>query len=255
MNPTVSVLVPWRASPEREPLWAYVRAWWAKNHPDWQVVAGACPDGPWVKALAVGDALTRADGDILCVADADVLTPGVGDAVAAVVAGAPWAIPHRRVYRLTPEATTAVLAGGPLPDPVGGRRARIQPGRRPSTLIVNAGPVRESHDGLIGGGMVVLTRDLYDRVPLDPRFLGWGQEDSSWGLALLAVAPGPPHPRTHHPQPPYWGREPLWHLHHPPQPRLGKSRAVGSMEGLALYHRYRDAVTPDAMASLLAEFA
>jgi hypothetical protein len=221
----VSVLVPWRPGcPHREAGWAYTRAWWGRAHPDWQVVAGACPDGPWVKAHAVADALCRADGDIVVIADADVLCDGVGQAVDAVRAGAPWATPHRAVYRLTDRATAAVLAGAPWPD-VGGPRP--------------AG-VGEWHKGVGGGGITVLPRAVYERVPLDPRFVGWGQEDTAFGFALTVMA-----------GPPWRGVAPILHLWHPPAPRM--SRPIGSREGVELNRRYRTTPTPTQMAALLAE--
>lgn len=103
--------------------------------------------------------------------------------------------------------------------------------------------------------MTVLPRALYERVPLDPRFAGWGQEDGSWADALTALA-GPPW-RGDHPKQPL---HPMWHLWHPPQERTfpagrSASRAIGSAEGLALRQRYRAAARagPGAMAALLAE--
>jgi hypothetical protein len=224
----VSVLIPYRGDgAHRDAAYAYVRAWWARQYPHWQVVDGACPDVPWVKALAVEDALTRAGGDVLVVADADVVCDGAGPAVGAVQAGAPWAMPHRGVYRLTEAATARVLAGGPLPD----LRARLE-----------RGTVTEQYVGVMGGGMTVLTRAAYGRVPLDPRFRGWSGEDLSHGVALT-VTLGPP------------ARLPfaLWHLHHPPQPR--ETRARGSAESWALWERYRAAATPMRMRALLDEIS
>lgn len=78
-TPTVSVVVPYRPDRGfRDAAWAYVRRWWATTHPDWRVVTGDAPHGgPWVKALAVADALPRATGDLLVIADADVVCDGV----------------------------------------------------------------------------------------------------------------------------------------------------------------------------------
>jgi hypothetical protein len=222
------VLVPYRADGgPRDAAWVYMRRWWAINHPDWQLVEGGCPDGPWRKAVAVADALARADGDLLVVADADVWCPDLSPALASLERGlGRWAIPHQRVYRLTEYATAAVLAGGQLPDPPLPRRTHPA--------------VAESYTGVVGGGLVVLPADMYRQVPLDPRFAGFGQEDQSWARALDVIA-----------GPPWRGRQPLWHLWHPPQPRI--SRAIGSVENLALYRRYRAASTTPAMLALLAE--
>jgi hypothetical protein len=225
---TVSVLIPFRGDGgHRDAAYGYVRAWWARQYPNWQVVDGACPGGSWVKALAVADALTRADGDILVIADADVVCDGAGPAVGAVQAGAPWAMPHRGVYRLTEAATARVLAGGSLPD----LRERLE-----------RGTVAEQYAGVMGGGMTVLTRAAYERVPLDPRFRGWSGEDLGHGVALT-VTLGPP-ARLH---------LPMWHLFHPHQPRESRSR--GSAESWALWERYRAAATPLRMRALLDEIS
>lgn len=225
----VSVLVPWRPGcPHREAAWAWTARWWRHHHPDWQIVTGTCPPGqPWRKGAAVADAAAHAEGPIVVVADADVVSPGAGEAAAAVAAGAGWAMPHKPVHRLTPEYTTAVLAGGPLPD-------TANPRGRPEATAAH------TYIGVAGGGMVILPAATLAAVPIDPRFAGWGQEDTAWAWALGRIVGG------------YWrGHHPLWHLWHPPQ--LRRSRAVGSGEGLALYRRYRRAYTAAEVRAILDE--
>lgn len=236
-SPSVSVLVPYRGdqSGHRDAAWRFVRGWWGSSFPGWQLLQGACPVGPWVKASAVSDALAQCDGQVLVIADADVICPDVGWAVAAVDAGAPWAIPHRRVVRLTPTATYDVMGGAPLPEPSQTVRA-LRPIQRPLAVRV-----AESYVGIAGGGLVVLTRELYERVPLDPRFHGWGQEDLAWAHALNVTAGQPRR-----------GDGPLWHLWHPPAPRM--SRSIGTPTGLALHRRYKHATSPSAIAAIIAEF-
>lgn len=223
---SVSVLVPYRPeSPERAQAWAWVAGWWADIHPEWQIVTGTC-EGPWVKAHAVGDALARADGDVLVIADADVVCAGVAEAVAVVRAGAAWAIPHHRVYRLGDAASQRVYAGHPVD------KAACRPGSL----------ARAPYIGVEGGGMVVLRRATYERIPLDPRFAGWGGEDLSWGLALRTLT-----------SPPWRGVAPLWHLHHRPAPRLNAH--VGNPASHALHVRYQYAARhPAVMAALIAEY-
>ena len=214
----VSVVIPWRGGcPHREATRGWVLdRWRSAGH---EPVVGEAPPGPWCKALAVADALPRAVDDVLVIADADVWCDGIGEAVDAVRAGAPWAIPHRDVRRLSHEATDAVLAGGEL----GGRLAQ-----RP-------------YAGFEGGGLVVLSREVYERAPLDARFAGWGQEDQAWALALRTLAGQP-----------WRGDAPLWHLWHPPQAR--ETRRWGSPASRALYDRYRAARTSAvAMTVLLGE--
>lgn len=224
-----SVLVPYRPDGGyRDRAWQWVHRWWATAYPRWQVVEGRPPPGPWCKALAVRDALARADHDLLVIADADVVCDGVGEAVAAVVGGAAWAVPHERVHRLTEHATRLVLAGTP-PDRIRGGRARTP------------------YVGVAGGGMVVIPRGSYVRAPLDPRFRGWGQEDESAGLAWHTLLGRP-----------WRGTAALYHLWHPPAPRLNAH--VGSRESRALHVRYQYAANTApaqaaraAMARLIAE--
>lgn len=219
----VSVVVPWRGGcPHREVAWRWVRPRLEATFPDWQIATGECPDGPWVKALAVADALERTDGDVVVMHDADVWCDRLGEAVRSVVDGTRvWATPHRTVHRLTAEATAAVLAGGEL-----------------------AGKLEQApYRATLGGGIVVLGRATYDDCPLDPRITGWGQEDEAWALAL----------RVLHGRQGRLGRGvgQLWHLWHPPQPRL--TRRVGSDANVALTNRYRAARAPEAMRALLDE--
>lgn len=222
---SVSVVVPWRGGCLwREAAWAHLQRRWAHEHPGWEVVQGHAPDGPWCKADAVADGLARTIGDVLVVADADVWTEHVTDAVAAVEQGAPWTIPHLMVHRLTPDTTRDTILG-------------VQP------LTTGLPVEREPYPGYPGGGITILPRALYEQVPLDPRYRGWGQEDESWALALHTLAGEP-----------WRGTEPLYHLWHPPQPRSRTSRHWGSEESKALFHRYqRAAHNPHTMRALLNE--
>jgi hypothetical protein len=189
-----------------------------------EVVEGTCA-GPWRKAVAVADAARRTVADVLVVADADCLSGGVAAGVAAVEAGAVWAIPHLTVHRLDQAATEAVYAGT---DPADTR-----------------GRTQRPYKGFAGGGIVVLGRAAWKQVPLDPRFEGWGGEDSSWALALACLAG----------QPARLGAD-LYHLWHPPSDRM--SRRWGSPESRLLEIRYIRAARSGraargAMAALVGE--
>lgn len=227
-SPPVAVLVPYRPSGhDRVAAWEHVCSLWAARHPTWQVVAADSPaDGPWCKAAAVAAALAQTDAPVLVVADADVWCDGVGAAVDAVRAGAAWAVPHYRVLRLTSSASATVYETG------------LWPTRRTSATYA-----QPPYPGRIGGGMTVLSRDLYASTPLDPRFTGWGQEDEAWALALRRIAGKE-----------WRGVEDLWHLWHKPQPR--RSRTVGSRESYVLYRRYATAARDlTRMRGLVAEYA
>ena len=212
-----SVLIPWRGGcPHRERALDWVRSQYALHQPEWEVVLGDCPPGPWVKALAVHDALSRSGGERLIIADADVWCPNLADVVADP---ARVVIPHGMVHRLTPDETERFMAGGKRPFRTSERIRR----------------------GMAGGGVVVLDRDLYEQAPLDPRFVGWGQEDSSWAMALQAVTGSKLRRYSH----------PLYHLWHPPQPRM--NRATGSQAGRQLERRYREAAVRGEIEDVLSE--
>jgi hypothetical protein len=216
------VAIPWQGScPHRCAALSWVLRQWSDT--DYRINVGTSGEDTWVKARAVDVAIAGVQTDVLIVADADVWTTGVGEAVDAVRAGAPWAIPHDMLYRLTPGATARVLAGEP-----------------PSTALPTVEP---PYGGRPGGGVVVLRRDVYEQCPIDPRFRGWGHEDEAWALALTALFGEPV--RLDHP---------MWHLWHPPQPRI--SRGLGSAESEQLYRRYSKAARhPDLMRSLLSQAA
>lgn len=205
--PEVAVVVPWRPGcPHRERAWAWVAARYRAEHPAWQIAEAAAAPGNWVKASAVMPQACRVDARVVVVADADVWSDGVADAVAAVRGGARWAIPHRRVHRLTMASTRDVFAG------------------RDATRETTEVP----YVGIPGGGIVVLDAAALRTVPMDPRFVGWGGEDQAWGYALQTILGRPRR-----------GLAPLIHLWHPPQPR--ETRRIGTAANERLRRRYAQA--------------
>lgn len=211
----VAVVVPWRGGcPHRERALSWVVTKYQTTHPTWQVVLGEHTADQWCKAEAVTAGLALTDADRLVIADADCWVDNLADAVNS---SAPWTVPHLMVHRLDEQSTEQMYRTG-VPGP--GRTER---------------PYR----GHVGGGVVVIDRETYDAVPLDPRFTGWGQEDDSWSVALHTLV-GPPHR----------GDADLVHLWHPPQKRM--NRINGSRAGVALARRYRAVRNdPEAMRTLI----
>ena len=226
---TVSLLVPYRPDGgHRDAVLDWLRRRWATLLGDWEVVVGLHTDGPWCKARALTDAVTRSTGSTLVIIDADLLVGTDALTWAAQQAPhAPWIVPHSHVRRYTAQTTANVLeghtAGEPFDPPDG-------------DLEVPQQTVCE------GGGLVVLTRDAYNRAGgMDPRFTGWGFEDSSWGYQLEAML-GP------HVQ----GDAMAWHLWHPPA-RTDRPRKIDGVGG-ELRKRYQQARTDrDAMLDLIGE--
>lgn len=184
------------------------------------MAVGCHDEGAWCKALAVADALAQTHAEVVVVADADVWCDGLAEAVENVQAGAPWAVPHRGVHRLTEGATSQVLTGAPWEGMATCERPYL---------------------GVLGGGIVAIRRDVLEDCPLDPRFHGWGSEDESWGMALTALH-----------GPASRGKRPLVHLWHPPQPRV--ERSFGCEASRALRKRYARAIRkPEALRQLIEE--
>lgn len=220
---SVAVIIPFTSDePWRVRARDHVARWWSCG--GFNTVEGRC-DGPWRKAVAVADAAARGDAEILVVADADVVLGdpfAVDDAIAAVRGGAAWAMPHGKVHRLDRAATEDVYDIGTSPGHTAGRTQR---------------PYR----GWPGGGIVVVARPTWERIPMDPRFVGWSGEDESWAAALDTLA-GPCSRFD----------AALFHLWHPPQSRL--SRRWGSREARVLTGRYRAARNdPGRMETLVGD--
>lgn len=196
----LSVIVPLAGDcPHRARAWQWVRA----QYNGLEVCEGYGDPEAWCKADAVADGLSRSSGDLLVISDSDVWSEHLRSAIDAVESGEyQWAAPHRRVRRLTQTGTDQFLNG-----------------ERDTALT------SEDHHAVLGGGIVVLSRELYERCPLDPRFIGWGGEDQAWGAALRTLAGVP-----------FVTRYPLWHLWHPPQQRM--TRKVGNVANDELRGRY-----------------
>lgn len=213
----VSVIIPWRpGEPERDRALQAVIAQYAK-HRDWQIVVQSdVGTGPWNKAATVNAGVERSFGDILVIADADLLCDGVELAVKQLrsLRNVNWVVPYHMLWRMNREATERVVAGEEPKDVMSDK-----------TLLDG---YRSPYPGVVGGGIVVIRRSAFERVPMDERFEGWGGEDVSWGYALSATIGRPRRLRNH-----------LYHLWHPPQERI--SRNKGNEENHALFERYRKA--------------
>ena len=207
------VVIPWREDrleqPEREAAIAWVgRQLAAAGYPVHIATREESP-AEWSKAAAIAFASSVVGTEgIVVVTDADVWSPGLPQAIAAVRAGYPWAMPHMRVHRLTLEATQAVLEGD-----------------TPNEAMPC---VKRPYRGVCGGGIVVLPAATLAAVPPDRRFRGWGSEDRAWCDALRALA-GQEWRQT---------RAPLFHLWHPPYTD-GVGAHITSPENASLAAEYR----------------
>lgn len=206
----------------------FMEAWYGEQH-NLRTFYGDC-EGEWSKGAALDAALQNANplATGLIIADADVLVApaALARACAEVEHGAPWAMPHSMVHRLSRASTMRIYAGRVVMPPEQGGIALERP----------------PHHAPVGGGIVVVPRAHYELVRgIDPRFIGWGGEDISFGRALDTLCgPG------------FRGDAPMWHLWHEPDPtRLRGGRALRGNEELAAQYlaAWGD---PDAMRAVLA---
>lgn len=220
---TVEVIIPWRGGcPHREAALEFTLGWWHELGFE-PTIGTAVDDGGWRKADCVNPYVEASTADVIVVADGDCLAVGMREAIGHVEAGRAWAMPFGVVWRLAPHVTTEVLEG-----------QRAWSSTRPPDLCDR--PRR----GMPGGGLVVARRDVMIEAPMDRRFVGWGGEDHSWGMAMGCLFGRPLRIQS-----------PLVHLWHPPQPR--ENRTYGSVADKALRLEYRRAMRDqDAMRAVLA---
>lgn len=220
---TVEVVISWRdhGCPHRLRALHWTLQKWNDAHVGPVTVHGADDGHGWVRAHDVTPPIERSAADVIVVADADCWTDGIHDAIAAVENGAAWAVPHLMLCRLDEDSTERVLNGEAPED--------------------QEGFTERPYKGHAAGTLFVIRRGVYLDAPLDPRFVEWGQEDDAANLAWSTL-----HGK------PWRGRQNLYHLYHPPQPR--KNRAIGNDANLALYRRYRVARRdPTRMRALIEE--
>lgn len=225
----VHTVIPWRGGDEARAAalrWVWRSLFESGAPPAYLAEAG----GAWSKPQAIRQhaLLPELDhapqADVLVLHDADVWVEpdALQAAISAVEAGYPWAVPHRRVHRLTEESTLRVLTGTPASQ----------------TMSC----VKRPYRGTAAGGIVVIPRATLLEVQPDERFTGWGGEDAAWRDALRCLV-GMEWRET---------SAPLFHLAHEPAERTGHHH--GSDANRALVARYAAARhDPDAMRALLAE--
>jgi hypothetical protein len=220
----IAVLIPYgNSTPWRKAALEYTVAWYAENLENPRILLGYQSD-PWCKAKAVANALSRSTESVVVVADADCVTPGIKQAVRAVQQGAAWAMPHLKVYRMSVTATQEIYRGA-SPGSMTGKNIWLD---------------QSPYKGYEGGGITVLRRDVYLDCPLDPAFMGWGQEDEAWAMALNGLYGAP-----------WRGIAPLYHLWHEKPPRM--SRYAGSEVSMARLNEYKEARIHGSWPNLLKE--
>lgn len=194
MGLAVVILVPWRGGDElREQSWGVVRPYLEAF--GWPIYEGD-REGPWSRGAALNAAAAEAgDWDVAVIADADTIPPqGLETAVGVAHAFDGGIRPHDHLYRLTPSGSLRVAAAG-----------------------IEGIEQRHIMDTYPGGGLMVVARTAWDKVGgFDERFVGWGHEDSAFGIQLVVHAS--------------WDRLPgvAYHLWHPDAPKRTREYTVNA---------------------------
>lgn len=192
----ISILVPFQStSPDRLRAWKWLRRYWEDQLPGAEIIVGHDwrswrtwwhPNPvPFSKTAAINHAFRRSHGDIIVILDADAYLPGqvithcANRLRAARRRGVrTWFIPYRHLYRLTQAVSEMILRSDPrhpvrLPDP-------------PPPQDLDGSDGSGWGEGHRWGAMIqIMPREALERVlGADPRFRGWGGEDSSLLHAL-----------------------------------------------------------------------
>lgn len=215
---------------QRETHWEWLRARWEALRPQWQIVEGRCRADRWCKATAVQAAAEQATGDVWVITDADLWVeswPTLKEA-AQLATTNPWVVPCGNVYRLNPEATATIVAHDPDADihwPV--ERSQLAAGR-------TTNPYRL----FPGGGILAITPDNYARSGgFDPRFNGWGGEDTSLASAINTLVGKPARLEAS-----------VWHLYHRPASKIQRPSGPNDRLNRRYLHAEGD---PRAMRQLI----
>lgn len=214
----VAVLVPRRADGGvRDGLWAFARARWEDDHPDWPIHEGHHDDGPFNRAAAINRAAEAAGAwDVAVIIDADILIDphAVRSTVdvAACTNALTVASPER--WMLSQQGTTKILNG--------------YTGSWDNLVRTRYG-TRSDPRGAQCSCCIAVSRTLWDWVGgFDELHVGFGWEDVSFrracevmsGKATVYLAP-----------------HPIWHLAHPPSPE-DREDGIYKMANAARAKRY-----------------
>lgn len=221
----VVILVPRRDGvPDRDATWAWVKAWWAREFPTWDIVEGHHDVGPFNRAAAINTAARLAgDWDVALIIDSDAFCdPGrVRQAVEMAAAEDRMVLPFRIRKDLSAHGSEIVMGGWE------GSWDRPRLWHRTFTDMVST--------------IVAVSRPLWDATGgFDEAFRGWGWEDNAFAAMCETFGSGPVHRIEGD----------AWHLWHAPAPEVGRQHPLhrANKERYRLYHAAKG--DPDAIRAL-----
>ena len=223
-EPTVAILVPRRdGQVDRDATWAWVRAWWSEQYPDWPITEGhhEASEGLFNRSAAINRAAVSAGAwDVAVIIDSDVINH-VGrtrEGVARASASGRMTLPFDVRHDLTRHGSRLVMGGH----------------------TGNWGHhVARSYRDMVSS-VVIVPRPLWDATGgFDEAFSGWGFEDNAF--AVMCETFGGPMDRM---------PGELWHLWHPTASE-GKRGSPSNIANRARRDRYVAASgDPDAVRAL-----
>lgn len=175
----ISFLIPYRENgPERASSLDFVLRNVDHFFPGEEIILGDCQthDGQFNRSMARNEAAKQAHGDVFVFLDADsyVYPWQLKEAINHVLTFG-WVFPYTTYYELTEAASEyfkAHAAIGDFPDP-----------------FVHVFPSEEAPTASVGG-CVLVTPEVFEAVNgYDERFIGWGEEDRAFALAVSTLFP------------------------------------------------------------------
>ena len=156
-----SICVPWKPTPERTPIYEWIKAFYEKHLPEAEIVIGTDDSMPANRAKMRNRAVDQAKHDVIAIVDADVLIHP--DDLRNLVKDIKGLVKYNRSTRLNEEATARILKGPKEWPQITRRDIQRTSTRRPR------------------GGLFALNKSLfYELGGFDERFQGWGCEDSAF---------------------------------------------------------------------------
>jgi predicted glycosyltransferase involved in capsule biosynthesis len=167
----ISLLIPFRDDGSRRAQFDWLQERYAALYPHAEVIVAEDDGGtPFSKTIAVNNAYRRASGDVLAIVDADVwVEPRVFQAAEKRIQSGriSWVRPCNTVYRINQSVTNRIVARRPMvafPKITAADCERVTP---------------------VVGLVCVFSRELFESVGgMDPRFRGWGWEDTCFNQIM-----------------------------------------------------------------------
>lgn len=222
----VVILVPRRAdNGRRDDLWLFTKTWLTQNHPEWPIIEGASPEGPFNRGAAINDAARIAgDWDVAVITDGDnICSPAkLVEAVQIAADTGNMIFPGDTYCYLDEESSDQIMsAGGP------GWWPRPQIYRSPNRADQTGYTPYLIHKHV--SGIQAIRRDSWDLAGGFAELTGWGSEDSIFWTTVEAAG-----------IPINYLTGPIFHLFHEhaaaditPQLRSANRRALSQVQRVA----------------------